>query len=468
VGNYLKRSRHGTVFYFRRRVPSDVVAGLRRTHLVVSLRVADRDTAVRRARALAAASDRLFEELRPVSKRRKDDPAKWSYGMGIEFDPKSGRLVANFTDVKPDDQPAIDRHLATIASLNRDSATDTPSAPGNTPTIEEAATQVLADPGLKPTTRKEYKRVFDRFAEFFGADTRLGDVPQDRFATYADSIAAIPGWSEKTKANHIANAARLYGFFSARNTAVPTITTRGLKPKRTRPAGEDRHGFTVDELGILFRNAARYRERRPHKWWVTVAPAFLGCRIEELAQAHLGHDIARDPASGTWFLRIDEKLGDRSSPKSVKSLGGWRTVPIHSALVDAGLIDYLDAELTQGAVTPFGRHWSPFDDKTIGGVKHSHSIVKWGARELAKLQAARHIDPDRRLSYFHSMRHGFTTMLATAGVNEEWRAALTGHAYGGMNAQVYNKARDDLRNTGPILERGLAPLAQVLRDTIAR
>ena len=69
---YLKRSRHGTVFYFRRRVPRDLVGLLSRSHVVVSLRMADREGAVRAARQLAAATDRLFDRLRAMSKPPKE------------------------------------------------------------------------------------------------------------------------------------------------------------------------------------------------------------------------------------------------------------------------------------------------------------------------------------------------------------------------------------------------------------
>lgn len=38
AGDFIQRSRHGTVFYFRRRVPVDLRPRLRRFHLYASLR----------------------------------------------------------------------------------------------------------------------------------------------------------------------------------------------------------------------------------------------------------------------------------------------------------------------------------------------------------------------------------------------------------------------------------------------
>lgn len=147
----------------------------------------------------------------------------------------------------------------------------------------------------------------------------------------------------------------------------------------------------------------------------------------------------------------------------MKSLSSWRRIPIHPALISAGFLRYLEHERAQGAVTPFGRYWSPQRDRETGGIKHSHPITKWSRSELKKLRSA-HSNIPRNLTYFHSMRHGLTTLLAKAGVAEEWRAALAGHRTGGMNAQVYNKASQDVASTFPFLKAGLKPLAQLLRE----
>jgi hypothetical protein len=48
AGNFIERSRHGTVFYFRRRVPRDLCASLKRSFIYVT----DARTSLR------AASDR--------------------------------------------------------------------------------------------------------------------------------------------------------------------------------------------------------------------------------------------------------------------------------------------------------------------------------------------------------------------------------------------------------------------------
>ncbi len=56
-GHFLVRSRHGTQFYFRRRVPDDLQALIGKHVLCKSLGTADRRSAMIRARLLASRTD---------------------------------------------------------------------------------------------------------------------------------------------------------------------------------------------------------------------------------------------------------------------------------------------------------------------------------------------------------------------------------------------------------------------------
>src|SRR5688500_13174296 len=76
AGNFLERSRHGTVFYFRRRVPLDLVDRVGKRHIYVTLRTHERRTALLRARVLAVQTDRAFEEMR---KQQRDWTVRESF-----------------------------------------------------------------------------------------------------------------------------------------------------------------------------------------------------------------------------------------------------------------------------------------------------------------------------------------------------------------------------------------------------
>jgi integrase len=463
AGNFVERSRHGTVFYFRRRVPRDLLEVIGRRHIYVTLRTQDRRTALLRARVLAVHSDRVFEEIRLMPRDKTPKFVDTFYGIHIDFHELSGKPKnVTFTDVKPEDTEAI----AALAEKFAPGIAGTPGKP--TPTIREAIDDLVKSGEVGQRSLKEYMRTLEAFASHFGEGVQLGTISQERFAEWAEGIKANPKWSEKTKNGIITTVARLFNRYEGRSSAVSSMSTKGLKFRRTRPAGQDRDAFTVAEVKELFTNAARYRDTEPCKWWITVAPAFLGCRIEELAQAHLSADFYRDAATGAMVLNITEDKVDASAPpKSVKTLAGWRRVPIHPALEHAGFVRFIEQQRAAGYATLFAAQWTPWLDRKTGATIHSHSAVKWGGRELEKLKKAGVI-ADRKLTYFHSLRHSFNTMLASAGIGEEWRAGLMGQSFGAINSQVYNKAKEDVSQTLPLILKALEPLVLILNDVLDR
>jgi integrase len=469
MSGFIQRSRHGTVYYFRRRVPRELRARLGRLHFYASLHTEELAEAKRRARAMAVVTDRIFTELKYVQGRDEDELFKTHYGLVVDWDPASGRPRVTATDLKVGEG---DEARETAKGMLADLVAATAGAPRlsvaptqpTTPTVEEAIAAVLADRDIKSSTKKEYARAFRFFKAFAGGDTRLGEIREERFSAYADHVRAHTEWSAKTQAFYITSAQRLFTFYGSRNSAVPKIVAAGLKPKRVMPAGHDREVFTLDDFEALFRHAAQFRSSEPAKWWVTVVPAFTGVRIEELAQAHLNGDFLCDAESGIHYLQIDELVRaiderSRSSPKSVKSQAGWRRVPLHPLLVEGGFLDYLEDERKAGAITPFSRTWKPLKGARV---KHAQKITDWGVESLKTLRAQGAITKER-VGYFHSMRHSFTTFLSKADIAEEWRAAITGHAFGGINAQIYNKAKNDVSVSLPKIVKGLESLAEVLK-----
>jgi hypothetical protein len=134
----------------------------------------------------------------------------------------------------------------------------------------------------------------------------------------------------------------------------------------------------------------------------------------------------------------------------------------------AGFVRFIEEQRKAGHPTPFAAHWQPYLDKRTGATIHSHAAVKWGGRELEKLRKAGDVRSDDKLSYFHSIRHMFITELAKAGVSEEWRAGIAGQKYGGVNSEVYNKAREDVSLTLPIITNSLASVACVLEEMLSQ
>lgn len=477
---FLQKSRHKTVFYFRRKIPLDLRERLRVTQIYRSLHTSDRQQAIVLARRLATWSDEFFNAARHMSKEDFDKSPLarllaerkliGSYKDQIE------ELKEQLLDIHADKSKEVAGLKAENSAIKSDHleqmkqllgarvAVPTPSPSFTTMTVREAVTGLLASDDIKPRSKKRYRSIYDHFADFIGWDTQLHEVSNKLFAEYADSVSMDSSKAVATKRNYITIAARLFNWAHIRDDRIPEMGAKGLKPKRKTPAHLDRAAHSLDELASIFQNVSDYRDSQPHRFWATVLPAFLGCRIEELAQADIANDFKKHPGSSIWYLDVAENnVSANDGGKSVKKLSSWRYVPIHSALIRHGFIDFLNAEKAQGAATLFERHWKPHRDPETGAVIRAHGIVKWGSRQLNRLRRTG-ILTTPGTSYFHSMRHTISTHLAKKGIAPEWRAAICGQETtgGGVNEEIYTKLRNDVSALSKVLEESMSEYVAML------
>ena len=98
ASNFLQRSRHGSVFYFRRRIPNDLCAAGLPRQIFRSLQPTDRREALVRARALAVQSDQLFNRVRLMTKKKGS--MRTDYAIEFELD-DYGRVSGVKIDAEP-------------------------------------------------------------------------------------------------------------------------------------------------------------------------------------------------------------------------------------------------------------------------------------------------------------------------------------------------------------------------------
>lgn len=463
AANFLQRSRHDSVFYFRRRVPADLFDSIRKRQIYKSLDTCDRREAIIRARACAAQTDQLFASLRAMS---KNDTLITDYVVEIDLDfsglPRKIKVQADPGEHEAA-QKALETAVAGLATLRQsESPTSAHTAvQASGPTLAEGVAEYMTKADIKPTTRAAYKTKLAYLVEQIGGTTPLFDIDQARFVKLAETILADSTWHDKTKIGYITTIGGFVNWHRVRK-GLPQITAATLKPKRTAPASLDRDAHSLDQLRTIFDHAAGYRLTEPHKYWVTVATAFLGCRVEELAQINLHTDLKHDKETGVWYLVFAETPdADGVLRKSLKKLSSWRNVPLHSTLVRHGFIDYMMKQRDAGYVRPFESGWEPHVDKTGDGIKWSHKITKWGGDTMKELRDGSRL-PGGTQTYFHSMRHTFANTLAVAKVTEEYRSTLQGQAFGGMNSQTYAKLRYDHNALSEIVEAALTAYVALL------
>lgn len=161
---------------------------------------------------------------------------------------------------------------------------------------------------------------------------------------------------------------------------------------------------------------ARYGEA---PYWLPVILAYTGARAEEIAQLYV-KDIKQDSDnSERWYFHIQDGRDDQS----VKT-GESRRVPICQALIQLGLLDYLNTLPAEGRLFPML--------KANGKAKY-HSTV---ARYLKKAFTTLDIEYFDSIMHLHAFRHRFITE-ARKVMREDVQNAITGHSNAGNTGRNY-------------------------------
>ena len=187
------------------------------------------------------------------------------------------------------------------------------------------------------------------------------------------------------------------------------------------PKGDARKGrvpYDLADLKVIFSSPIYSTERfRPQGGrgeaaaWIPLIALFTGARLEEIAQLS-PNDIFKDSIDNIWVFRITD-LGEG---QSLKTLSSNRLIPVHEALVEAGLLRFVEAQCAN-------EHPRFFHALTVD--KHgasSASWSKWYGRYVRELGIT---DPRK---VFHSYRHLFKHVMRRAGVLDEHSKALMGHS----------------------------------------
>jgi integrase len=212
---------------------------------------------------------------------------------------------------------------------------------------------------------------------------------------------------------------------------------------KARVAGSSYEPFTVAELQTLF--DALPRQTKPVKHspetalpWAALIALYSGARLEEIAQLSTA-DIREEAANGASVWCIDIHNGGTNKLKNETSA---RLIPVHSALVRAGLLDYIKALPKAGPLFP-------------GLTRRASKGGKIGAR-LGELFRKRLVALGLKRDglCFHSFRHTVAGRLDAAGVPQSDAARVLGHAVAGMSYGIYSQA-------GPGLKRVAATVEQI-------
>jgi integrase len=219
--------------------------------------------------------------------------------------------------------------------------------------------------------------------------------------------------SAKTINTRLTAIRSLFGW-AIKNRLLTNNPFKDVTVERKRSAERPRLPFTDEIVQHLLLKASS--ANAPIKW-MTWIQAYTGDRISSVSQLRTS-DIKR--VQGIWVLDFhadaahDLETGEIISQKNIASV---RTVPIHPAVIEAGLLEYVES-LGDG---PLFREVKPDRFGRRGG-NMTKRYSGW-LRKKAGVTDRRYVD--------HSWRHWFKDFCRNNGIPRDVHNRLTGHSLGG-------------------------------------
>jgi integrase len=217
------------------------------------------------------------------------------------------------------------------------------------------------------------------------------------------------------------NAGRNHARFARHLPHNPFEDIKIKEAKRGR-AGKKRLPFSDAELTLIFSSAIYTARQRPAGGggeaaaWIPAIAYLTGMRLEEIAtlKARQFHVDAK----GHPYIHTEDGKNQNSSD---------RDVPIHPALVDAGLLDYV--KTCSGRLFPKVKCTNEVQSKAYS---------QWWGHYLDKLGIT------AKSKVFHSFRHLFKDLCRNAGLDDSAIDQICGHEPGTVGGKYGAGRRIDV------------------------
>lgn len=195
---------------------------------------------------------------------------------------------------------------------------------------------------------------------------------------------------------------------------------------------EQKQTFEPADLQNLFTHPY-YHGKKPlhaHMYFLPLLGLFTGARAGELAQL-CREDIKQE--TDTWYIDLREE--NNRQRKALKTVASRRVIPIHSALLSYGFLDFVQS-------VKKGRLFPQLHERNG---RYSHYVTK------AFTEHQKEVNFRQEGKSFHSFRHTFIDRLKQLGALENHVAELVGHTVDSETFGRYGKAYA-VKNLTPIVE----------------
>ncbi|MEA3263729.1 MAG: site-specific integrase [Pseudomonadota bacterium] len=420
----------GDRYYLRRHIPSDIQPIVGRSEVWRSLKTDSLQTALRRLPLIAAALETEFERIRNDA--------------GLSVDQTLLRPC------KDDLAPALSRQN-----------TEQPETEVRAMvTLGEAYTRYIDDPThcWSASTRQAYETTRRIAVSVIGADIAINSLARAHCREYLEMLRHLPRNAAKRfpkltlreasqrareqggiELISAANAnVHLANFSSFLNWAVneellARNPMRGLRLPDDVAKRDKRHPFGDEQLRAIF-NAPLYRgcldgERgyakpgsaRPRnaRFWVPLIALHTGMRLNEICQLDTA-DIRE--IEGVQCFVVSEASLSGVRDKSLKTGASERLIPLHPALIESGILAFVEDQRRAKQVKLF-----PDIDPGPRG-KRAVAFSKWFTQFLRACGAS------KPRTSFHSFRHNFRDELRAARIDHDIAMVLGGWTTGGNSS----------------------------------
>lgn len=281
----------------------------------------------------------------------------------------------------------------------------------------DTGTNLWADEKNVPLqTRDGYKSSMEGLAKHVGHDN-ANAVTRPDLIGWKDALvgSVLASKSIKNRLGHVKTVFK----YLAENDKIdkdPNPVEKPVRYKHVRNPRTARKDFEPEDRAAIYRCALA--ETRPLYRWANLIMLFSGMRPEEFAEADT-RDIRS--VDDVWCLLLDYDF--RQPAHDLKNDDAIRKVPLHSAILKAGFLEYVNS-LPPGPLFPSlkaNRYGKLAPDA-------SRKLGSW-LRETAE------ITNPRKVNYSH--RHTVITVLCDLGVRETAAKRIAGHKVSGNIHEDY-------------------------------
>ncbi|HWT52006.1 MAG TPA: tyrosine-type recombinase/integrase, partial [Caulobacter sp.] len=355
--------------------------------------------------------------------------------------------------------PTVHQPIAVIAPVSPAPKVEV-AAPRKT--FREVFDLFLSDPSRDRTqkTASIYEGLFNVVSGIWGADIALDDIDRARCRDLLDVLRTLPSnptkrfpkltmveasrMAKETGLTSVLSAGSINGYMAKLRTLLTFAVQEGwiernvakglgvIDPIRRR---DKRLPFAMEQLRLIF-DAPLYRgciddgagyatpgPSRPRRgrFWIPLIALYTGMRLNEICQLDVA-DIQIVEGVDCIFVGLGPST--EASDKRLKTASSERYIPIHPALHDLGLMDFVAKQRRAGRRKLF----SDLPASSTG--YYSDKFSRWFSRFTEKAGAA------RPRTCFHSFRHCYRDALREAGIPHEVALALGGWASAGGKGDV--------------------------------